>query len=458
MKASAVALALSCAITALPALANPAPNATQGVWAAGLTARAQTSPYISESARADFLPELYYQGEQWYLAGTRAGWKREINDGLMLDAFSRYRFGGYTEDQASELDGMRRTGTLEAGVELSQPTAVGEWRIGASADTLNRHQGWSAHVEWRTDWQWQDWTLIPSVAVEYDNAEVNDYFYGVRSAEAQPDRPAYEADASTQLRFGIEAWTRLGRSHLLGLGVSHTRLSDTIADSPIVDSDQRTELSLNYRYEFINNPAAQAINSASDSAWLKGEWEWRVAGGYWTDGNFIEMIYLNNMAVDTRNTAMVSAFLSKKINDEAWNMPVDVHITGGLVRHFERGEKDDFNEYVIALKGYYNRFPWSHIVETRVGFGYGFSYGEQVPWQERDNVMRKNLNDSRILQYLDYSWDVNVGDLFNSPSAKHCYVGYSIHHRSGIFGQSDAYHRVDGGSNWNTFYLQCKTR
>lgn len=458
MKATAVALSLCAICLARPAYAEPSPQATKGVWAAGLTTRLQTSPYISEDTRLDFLPEIYYTGEQWYLAGTQAGWQHEIDQGLYVDAFSRYRFGGYTEDLVSDLADMRRTGTVEAGAQLIKDTGIGQFRAGASHDLLNRHQGWSASLEWRTDWQWHNTTLTPILAIDHDSAEVNDYFYGVEAAEAQPGRPAYDAAASTQLRLGLESWTRLGKAHLLGLSLSHTRLDDTVADSPIVDANQRTELTFNYRYEFLNHPAAQAVNQAAESPWLEGEWEWRLAGGYWKDGNFIEMIYLNNMAVDTDNTAMVSAFLSKKISDEAWNLPIDVHVTGGLVRHFERGGQDDFNEYVVALKGYYTQFPWSHIVETRVGFGYGFSYGEQVPWQETENVLEKNLNDSRLLQYLDYSWDVNVGDLFNNKSAKHCYLGYSIHHRSGIFGQTDVYNRVNGGSNWNTFYLQCKMR
>lgn len=458
MKALRLTLATTACCLTLPTLASPSPIATDGVWAAGLTTRVQTSPYIGETSRVDFLPELYYQGEQWYLAGTQAGWKSRTHEGFYVDAFARYRFGGYSEEQSKDLTGMQRFGTLEAGAQLVKNTELGEWRIGASADTLNRHQGWSASAEWRGNWQQGRWTLTPLLGIDYESADINDYYYGVRADEATAERSAYSADASTNLRLGLEAWTRFGSAHLLGLGLTHTRYGETVADSPITDGGQHTELRLNYRYEFINNPAAQTLHKAGESPWLEGEWEWRLAGGYWTDGNFIEMIYLNNMAVDTQNTAMVSGFLSKKISDEAWNLPVDVHLTGGLVRHFEKSGQDDFNEYVIALKGYFNDFPWSHIIETRVGFGYGFSYGEKVPWQETENVLEKNLNDSHMLQYLDYSWDLNVGDLFNNDAAKHCYVGYSIHHRSGIFGKTDVYNRVNGGSNWNTFYLQCKVR
>ncbi|BFM10480.1 MipA/OmpV family protein [Simiduia litorea] len=439
---------------ATPSSSNAEPST--GVWSMGMTTRSFSSPYQDEGLRNDFIPEINYQGEQWYIDGTQAGWRSEKHDGFYLNAFSRYRFGSYSEKNSDALAGMRRLGTLEAGAKLVFESELGELSVAASHDTLNRHQGWSSTVEWRGDWHADSWKLEPFVAVDYDSAEVNNYFFGVENDEANPDRPAYRADSAINYRLGVDSWYRLGGPHLFGAGLSHTFYDTSVEQSPITDASGRSELRLSYRYEFINNRAAQAVAKAGESPWLKGDWEWRLAGGYIKDGNFIEMIYLNNMAVDTEKTALVSAFLSKKITERTFDLPIQMHITGGLVRHFEKNLQSDFNEYVFALKGYFSEFPWSHIIETRVGFGYGFSYGDKVSFEESASVMEDNINDSRLLQYLDYSWDVNIGDLFRAPSAKHCYLGYSIHHRSGIFSKAEIYNNVDGGSNWNTFYVQCK--
>ena len=429
---------------------------TTGVWSMGITNRNYSAPYVGDGIRSDVMPEINYQGEQWYIDGSQAGWKSKVSDNVNIDAFSRYRFGAYSEKNSNQLEGMRRLGTLEAGAKLTVESGLGDLSLSASHDTLNRHQGWSSSLEWRGDWHSNSLRLEPFVALDYDSADVNDYFFGVKPTEAQADRPSYSPDGGFNYRLGVESWYRLSGPHLFGASVSHTIYQDSIKDSPIVDASGKTEVNLSYRYEFINNPAAQVVTKASESQWLKGDWEWRIAGGYIKDGNFIEMIYLNNMAVDTDDTAMVSAFLSKKITERTFDLPIQMHVTGGFVRHFEKDLQSDFNEYVFALKGYFNQFPWSHIVETRVGFGYGFSYGEKVPFQESESVMEDNINDSRLLQYLDYSWDINLGDLFKAPSAKNCYLGYSIHHRSGIFSKAEIYNNVDGGSNWNTFYLQCK--
>ena len=55
----------------------------------------------------------------------------------------------------------------------------------------------------------------------------------------------------------------------------------------------------------------------------------------------------------------------------------------------------------------------------------------------------------------DYSIDFNLGDAFNKRSWKKCYSGFAIHHRSGIFANADMYGNVDGGSNFNTLYIEC---
>lgn len=427
-------------------------------WAIGVTTRLQTSPYVGESLRTDFLPELFYQGESLYLDGTRGGWRTSAWDRVNFDVFAEYRFGGYNSELTQDIPGMRRLGTVEAGAEAAIDTALGELSLSLRADTLNRHSGHSVKAEWRGEWQQGQWRIEPFLAAEFESDEVNQYYYGVEGDESTAERPAYQAEAGTNFSLGADAWYRLGQAHLLGFSLAYTALDATVEASPLTDQGNRLDAKFQYRYEFLNSPIAQTAAKASENKWLQEGWQWRVAGGYWKDGNFIEMIYLNNMAVNTKDTAMVSGFLSKKISDEVWGLPIEAHATAGIVRHFEKGEQDNFNEYVVAIKGYYNQFPWSHIVETRVGFGYGFSYADEVPWQESDSVLEKNENDSPTLQYLDYSWDVNVGDLFRTDAAKHCYLGYSIHHRSGIFGKTDVYNRVNGGSNWNTFYLQCKVR
>ena len=61
---------------------------------------------------------------------------------------------------------------------------------------------------------------------------------------------------------------------------------------------------------------------------------------------------------------------------------------------------------------------------------------------------------SELMNYLDFSFDVNVGDLFRSERFSRLWLGYSIHHRSSIFESASQFGRIKGGSNYNTIYLQ----
>ena len=158
---------------------------------------------------------------------------------------------------------------------------------------------------------------------------------------------------------------------------------------------------------------------------------------------------------EERGTGLASLFVGKKIADEFLWLPLEAYVTGGYIRRFEKGLQDNFNEYVLGFKAYFSKFPWSHIVKTRVGIAEGVSYAAKVPYVEREHVEGKNRSASKFLNYLDWSWDVSIGDIIRQPSLKECYFGWSVHHRSGIFASADFFGNVNGGSNVNTLYVQC---
>ena len=63
---------------------------------------------------------------------------------------------------------------------------------------------------------------------------------------------------------------------------------------------------------------------------------------------------------------------------------------------------------------------------------------------------------SKLLNYLDPSIDVSLGDLINSHALKDTFIGVGVSHRSGIFGASRILGGVNGGSNYMYTYLETK--
>ena len=132
--------------------------------------------------------------------------------------------------------------------------------------------------------------------------------------------------------------------------------------------------------------------------------------------------------------------------------PLDFVGFVGLRGHDERDRQPDFWQITGYIKGYWHGFPWSDLVGTRLGVGAGVSYAARIPAIERDE--KPNGRTSRLLNYLDPSVDVNVGDLLGVRALRGAYLGLGISHRSGVFGISGPLGNVAGGSNFIYTYIE----
>jgi outer membrane protein len=79
---------------------------------------------------------------------------------------------------------------------------------------------------------------------------------------------------------------------------------------------------------------------------------------------------------------------------------------------------------------------------------------ERTPYLERQSIEQKNPNTSKLLNYLDVSIDVSVGDLLRVKRLENTFLGFAVIHRSGVFGFSDLFGAVNGGSNYNSVYVE----
>ncbi|GAL03682.1 hypothetical protein JCM19237_6576 [Photobacterium aphoticum] len=157
------------------------------------------------------------------------------------------------------------------------------------------------------------------------------------------------------------------------------------------------------------------------------------------------------MEDDPYNNQLTSVFYGHPLTDELFGIPLDIYLTPGFVWHWESEVQSSIQEYVIAIKAYYT-FEWP--VKWRFGVAEGLSYVSGITHIEQAEMDEKGYEPSQLLNYLDFSVDVNVGDLINQKSLDNLWVGYSLHHRSAIFESASQFGRIKGGSNYNTFYIQ----
>ena len=94
-------------------------------------------------------------------------------------------------------------------------------------------------------------TWIPTVGVEYADAELNDYYYGVSTAEAaRSGLSAYRPGNTLTPYLSMAARMQLNERWSAMVGVRTSRLADDVKDSPMGGRSQAQAYlaSVNYRF------------------------------------------------------------------------------------------------------------------------------------------------------------------------------------------------------------------
>ncbi len=130
--------------------------------------------------------------------------------------------------------------------------------------------------------------------------------------------------------------------------------------------------------------------------------------------------------------------------------PFEIYAKAGLFRFLEHGYQDDFFETNLFIKLYYNL----NFLNQRIRFGAaeGISYAFEIPIVEQIEAEENSDNNSNFLNYLEISLDFDIGRLLHVKSLKNTYLGYTLKHRSGIYGLINNVER--GGSNYNMLHIE----
>lgn len=448
----AAAIAIACAA---PALAQDAMLGTlleePGSAGLGFLMRVESSPYKGADDRVDLLPLYLYEGERFFLRSNAAGVRLGPQDGQGLELFVERRLEGYPEDETPEiLEGLRtRNGEADLGARYYWKQDRHTWDLSVRQDISSTSKGTEVRAGYGYLWRGQRWDVQPVLSLEWRSSKLNDYYFGVEPYEATTERAAYSAGSGLDVTAGLYARYRfLQHWSLLG-GVYATQHSSSVRNSPLVDDRVQWGALLGAAYDFGN-----------------GQVRWDES----TSPTYVKVFYGRDSA-DGCHMVKIMTFSCTDLNDvdptDIWGIhvgrpfvselngwPLDLIGYVGVLRHDEKGHQPDSWQIDAYMKAFYYGFPWSHRVKTRIGFGFGLSYAERVPYAEVQSQARRERNTSKLLNYLDPSIDVSLGDIFGSRRWHDLYLGVGISHRSGIFGSSQMLGTVDGGSNYIYAYLE----
>ena len=155
------------------------------------------------------------------------------------------------------------------------------------------------------------------------------------------------------------------------------------------------------------------------------------------------------------NPTCISAFqIGKPFLQNVNGWPLDFVGYAGLTHHNDRGLQANGVQLDLFMKAFYSGFPWNDRVKTRLGMGVGVSLAQRAPYIEASSQAASGKPVSRILNYLDPTLDISLGDLVGLPALKETFIGVGGSHRSGIFGSSHLLGNVNGGSNYLYTYVE----
>ncbi len=439
-----ITAAATLLVAVAPALAlDPLSGLLSEPGSAGLGAvvRSARSPYLGGGQRNDLVPLYLFEGKRLFLHASRGGIKLGEDDTDRVDLFFDYRFEGFPSDRIPlSLAGMEARGpSTDLGLSLRHRSPWGTVGAEFVHDALDINRGSEVRLSYSYDWASGRLHLRPALTVSARSANLNDYYYGVRPDEATATRPAYQPGAGMSTWLGLYgAYDLSGGWRLLG-GAGVTRFSAGVRHSPIVGNASQPELLLGLAYDF--GSYRELPPEYGSPLYVK------LTYGRATDCNLINTMTLRCTSTRTvDNTRIAAVELGKPFMVEVNGWPLDFVGYVGLLHHDENELQANSMQLDAYMKAYYYGFPWRDRVKTRLGFGAGLSLAQRVPFVEARDLARRGRNSSRLLNYLDPSIDISVGDLLGARSLANTFAGFGVSHRSGIFGSSRFLGNVNGGS------------
>lgn len=404
-------------------------------WGLAIMGRMASVPFTAQSGDqtvSTFVPMMYFRNDYVFVDGLEGGvfltdWD---DDAYQINLLTRMRF----VDIPASVQNANQGDTADFGVQFRHQFSDAwhlDWEV-MSDDEFRFHSNFRASAEY----QWGDWSIKPRATLRYKDADFNSQYYAFSEYTDQT------IGAGVDLNLGIDARYHVASNlYLLG-STSVTRLDHNAYHADAVDDRYQGEIFLGFG--FFNDKDTPRKSQLSNKRYL------RVAHGWATPSNIGDIFALNREK-DPYDNQLTSLFYGHPLTDELFGYPLDIYFTPGIVHHWSSDVQNASTEWVAAIKAYVT-VEWP--TRWRFGFAEGLSYVDNITYIEQSEMDRKGYTASHLLNYLDFSVDLNLGELVNKPSWNQVWLGYSLHHRSAIFEKASQFGRIKGGSNYNTIYLQ----
>ena len=244
---------LTTAGMANAALFNNLPREKDAELSVGVNVLYANTAYDTDENQVQVLPSVFYDNNKVYARGATAG-AYLINDGTnQLSATIQLSGNSFDPDDANgALQGLdERKISAAAGLSYQRRTPVGGLRAQIATDVLDRSGGNTARLSYIARVSRNKLTVYPSIGFEYQDADYNEYYYGVSAEEsARTGIAAYESNSSLSPYVNVSANYDFSKKWAGFFNQSLSYLSNEQYDSPMVDSRTEATTTLGLLYKF----------------------------------------------------------------------------------------------------------------------------------------------------------------------------------------------------------------
>jgi len=396
-------------------------------WALGAILRYATIPFASEDRTVgSFVPMMFFEGERFFIRGIEGGYKIHRGDTWQISAISRMRFFDFPKDYQNLLSADN---VLWGAQFRYQPFPLSFTDIEILSD-IEGHVLSNVRLGFLKDTK--DFHIEAFVKAQLKTASFNNYYYGLT---------VEDVGAGIDLSVGIIADYHVVSNLYLFGAAELTLLDRQVRNSPLINRDVNAQAFFGFGFSNDRDKVGKSI--------LKNKAFIRVSHGWSTPDDLSKIIRFQSKP-DTNNNQISTIFYGHPLTDDLFGLPLDFYIMSGLGYHWPIKQKFSL-EAVVAIKLFYT-FSWP--IRWKLGAAEGMSYVNRIPYVEQAEMDKNEYRPSNLMNYLGFSLDFNIGDIFGGDQLKRFWLGYNIHHRSSIFETAQQFGRIKGGSNFQMIHIQ----
>ena len=220
----------------------------------GASVGISTGPYRDYSDKVMPLPVIEYEGAVFFFRGFDAGLKlynSESNEVSFSVSFIPFSFKPKDSKKESLKNLNERKLSVMTNLSWVHKADWGFTLLKAGQKITGNRKGIMMAAEYGYPFQLGSTTLIISSGLEFSNADINKYYFGISSDEASRSGLLhYNPGSGISPYIDLMVAYPLNESVELSTGARVTRLSDAIHNSPMVDERYMTSFFTSFSYNF----------------------------------------------------------------------------------------------------------------------------------------------------------------------------------------------------------------